>query len=78
MKNDKIHLNELEIYDPLDLLLFESFKNNNYLEKDCKVFEKFTDPIEFSRRHKLNMNRIFRQKVGGSFLPFPEVDTSTK
>ena len=27
-----------------------------------------------SRRHKIRMNRIFRERVGGSFLPFPEED----
>ncbi len=27
-----------------------------------------------SRRHKIRMNRLFRERVGGSFLPFPEED----
>ena len=27
-----------------------------------------------SKRHKIRMNRIFRERVGGSFLPFPEAD----
>ena len=27
-----------------------------------------------SRRHKIRMNRLFRERVGGSFLPFPEAD----
>ena len=27
-----------------------------------------------SRRHKIRMNRLFREQVGGSFIPFPEVD----
>ncbi len=27
-----------------------------------------------SKRHKIRMNRLFREQVGGSFLPFPEVD----
>jgi len=27
-----------------------------------------------SRGYKLRMNRLFREFVGGSFLPFPEVD----
>ena len=27
-----------------------------------------------SRRHKVRMNRLFRERVGGSQLPFPEVD----
>ena len=28
-----------------------------------------------SKRHKKQMNRLFRERVGGSFLPFPEEDT---
>ena len=27
-----------------------------------------------SKRHKTRMNRLFREKVGGDFLPFPEAD----
>ena len=27
-----------------------------------------------SRRHQLEMNRLFREEVGGSFIPFPDVD----
>ena len=27
-----------------------------------------------SKRHKRRMNRLFRERVGGAFLPFPEVD----
>ena len=30
---------------------------------------------EVSHRHKIKMNRIFRELVGGKFIPFPEVDT---
>ena len=28
-----------------------------------------------SKRHKIRMNRVFRERVGGSFLPFPEEDS---
>ena len=38
--------------------------------------EEFKD-IELpppSKRHRIRMNRIFREYVGGSFIPFPEVD----
>ena len=27
-----------------------------------------------SKRHKIQMNRIFRECEGSSFIPFPEVD----
>ena len=33
-----------------------------------------TESIEVSHRHKIKMNRFFRERVGGHFLPYPEVD----
>ena len=33
-----------------------------------------SEPIEVSHRHKIRMNRLFRERVGGKFLPYPEVD----
>ena len=27
-----------------------------------------------SKRHKIRMNRLFRERVSGTFLPFPEAD----
>lgn len=33
-----------------------------------------TEPIEVSHRHKIRMNRLFRERVSGKFLPYPEVD----
>lgn len=33
-----------------------------------------TEPIEVNHRHKIRMNRLFRERVGGKFLPYPEVD----
>ncbi len=27
-----------------------------------------------SKRHKIRMNRLFRERIGGSFIPFPEKD----
>ena len=43
------------------------------------IFDKKLDidnskPIEVSHRHKIRMNRLFRERVGGKFLPYPEVD----
>ena len=29
-----------------------------------------------SKRHKIRINRLFREFVGGTYLPFPEVDCS--
>ena len=45
-------------------------------EFDIKDEEEIMD-IEVpppSKRHKIRMNRLFRERVGSSFLPFPEVD----
>ena len=33
-----------------------------------------TESVEVSHRHKITMNRFFRERVGGHFLPYPEVD----
>lgn len=33
-----------------------------------------TESVEVSHRHKIIMNRLFRERVGGKFLPYPEVD----
>jgi len=30
----------------------------------------------YSRRFKIKMNRLFRERVGGTFLPFPEEDNA--
>ncbi len=40
------------------------------IEEEIKVME--IQPI--SKRHKIRMNRLFRERGGGDFLPFPEVD----
>ncbi len=29
-----------------------------------------------SKRHKIQMNRLFREHVGGDFIPFPDVDNA--
>ena len=40
-------------------------------------FDKEAADIELlspSKQHKIRMNRLFREHVGDTFLPFPEVD----
>ncbi len=47
------------------------------LEAKFRKTEEETEDMEMpplSRRHKIRMNRLFRERVGGKFLPFPEVD----
>ena len=49
------------------LLCFPEFDLTKEEIKDIKI------PTP-SKRHKIRTNRLFRERVGGSFLPFPEVD----
>ena len=44
-----------------------------YPEFDPQNAEGYEIPSP-SKRHKIRTNRLFRERVGGSFLPFPEVD----
>ncbi len=47
------------------------------LEAKIRSTEEETKDMEIpkpSKRHKVRMNRLFRERVGGSFLPFPEAD----
>ena len=40
------------------------------MNDDNQINERYTP----SKRHRIQMNRLFRERVGSSFLPFPEVD----
>ena len=40
------------------------------LEEETKDFEM--PPL--GRRHMIRMNRVFRERVGGTYLPYPGVD----
>ena len=44
------------------------------LEVDIFDFEEKNEMMPFSRRHKIRMNRFFRERVGTSSLPYPEAD----
>ena len=47
------------------------------IAEEVKKIENETKNIEIpppSKRRKIGMNRVFRERVGGDFLPFPEVD----
>ena len=70
-----------------DEKLFEGMSNENRelfkraildaMESKIDEIDEEIKDIEIpppSKRHKIRMNRIFRENVGGSFLPFPEVD----
>lgn len=47
-----------------------------YFDADLEIDEEINN-IELpppSKRHKIRMNRLFRERVGGISLPFPEAD----
>ena len=63
-----------KVTDITESLLYEVFKNCDF-QKDVDEFKSIsTENITFSRRHKIRMNRIFRERFGSSNLPYPEVD----
>lgn len=44
---------------------------------EIRIIKKQTSDMELSppsKRHKIHMNRFFREHIGSSFLPYPEVD----
>lgn len=47
-------------------------KESKIRRMDEEIKDMEMPPI--SKRHKIRMNRIFRERAGGSFLPFPEAD----
>lgn len=78
-KQDVENINEEEFFEGMSNENRELFKRALSDAMDSKLHrteEKIKD-IEVpppSKRHKIRMNRIFRERVGGSFLPFPEED----
>ena len=42
-------------------------KGNSFLDDDKNIIT--------SKKHKIKMNRIFREKIGSENIPFPEVDS---
>ena len=58
---------------------FELFKRALAEAIEMKI-RKEEEGIELtastSRRHKIRMNRLFREYIGSSFIPFPELDNS--
>jgi len=61
-----------------NLELFKRLLTDVVDEQFRELYEQSKD-VELpppSRRHQLEMNRLFREDVGGSFIPFPDVDDS--
>ena len=54
-----------------DRLLYEALKMHI---ENIKVESSDIEIPTPSKRYKIGMNRVFRERVGGDFLPFPEMD----
>ncbi len=54
-------------------------KYTELCDEDVKWLESLNNypkvEIVTSRKHKIKMNRIFRERVGSENIPFPEVDS---
>ena len=58
-----------------NLELFKRALSEGVAAKISKIEEETKDmKISPTRRHKIRMNRLFCEHVGGSFVPFPEED----
>ncbi len=64
--------------DVIKQFLRSAFEDNTDCGNICDVSEGDNVDIEFSYKHKVKMNRLFREMVGGGYIPFPEVDTLTE
>ena len=79
-KQDAENIHDEDFFEGMSHENRELFKRALFDAMDSEireVQEKIKD-IEMpppSKRHKIRMNRLFRERVGGSFIPFPEVDT---
>lgn len=78
-KQDVENVSNEKFFDGVSNEKRELFKRAILESMDSKIriIEEEIKDIELpppSRRHKQLMNRLFREHVGGSFLPFPEKD----
>jgi len=48
----------------------------SYMKEEAEKFMAIdtTETHEPSKRFKVKMNRLFREQVGGNYIPHPEVD----
>ncbi len=73
------NINDADFFEGMKKENRELFKRALSEGMDSKIrkIEEETKDVEIpppSKRHKRRMNRLFRERVGGAFLPFPEVD----
>ena len=77
---DAKNINDANSFDGMSNENLELFKRALFDAMELKIrkVEEETKDIELpppSKRHKTLMNRLFRERVCGDFLPFPEEDT---
>ena len=73
------NINDEEFFEKMPNENCEFFKRALFEAMDMKIheIEQEAEDVKMpppSIRHKIRMNRLFRERVGGSLLPFPEVD----
>ena len=76
---DVENINEEDSFESMSNESRELFKRalSEVMDSKIRKIEEETKDMEIpspSKRHKIQMNRLFREQVGGSFLPFPEED----
>jgi len=73
------NINEEDSFESMSNESRELFKRalSEVMDSKIRKIEEETKDMEIpspSKRHKIRMNRLFREQVGGSFIPFPEED----
>ena len=76
---DVENINEEDSFESMSNESRELFKQalSEVMDSKIRKIEEETKDMEIpspSKRHKIRMNRLFREQVGGSFIPFPEED----
>lgn len=79
-KQDAEKINDEEIFEGSSNANRELFKRSLSEAMDIKLqkIEEENADIEVPscrKRYKIRMNRLFRERAGGAFLPFPEADS---
>ncbi|MBQ8849611.1 MAG: hypothetical protein IJ011_04690 [Clostridia bacterium] len=77
VKNQNIkNTNEEDAYEsiPEELRILIKRAYSEAVQEDICDTDEEINIHQYSKRHKIRMNRVFRERVGGTFLPFPEAD----
>ena len=79
INHDIENISEIDCFECMSKENLKLFKRalSEALEAKIRKTEEKVEDMEIpppSKRQKIRMNRLFRERVGGSFLPFPEED----